>query len=242
MTLSLDDKALPFPTRRIIPPAPAPREETLRPLAFLRVLRRNPIETWTKAHFERPILTGRGLLGIGAVVSHPPSIRRVLLDNVANYSKDALQKRVLAPGLSDGLLTAEGDAWRVQRRAIAPIFTPRLVGTSSRHAMERMADVLADRWSKVRPGRVIDVHKDDGAGSRSTILGETIFSGGLERDPDEFLAADGQASSPPIGALDPADLLDFPDWVPRIGAAAQPVLDRLLREGGRRHRRTAPAR
>ena len=214
MTLRFDDTALPFPARRIVPPAPTPREEQLRPLAFLRVLRRNPIETWTRAHFERPILSGRGLLGIGAVISHPPSIRRVLLDNVANYKKDALQKRVLAPGLSDGLLTVEGDAWRVQRRAIAPIFTPRLVGGFAA-PMKRMADALAAQWSKVRPGRVIDVHK---AMARVTleILGETIFSGGLERDPDEFLAQMSKFFMT-IGVLDPADLLDFPDWVPRVG-------------------------
>ena len=214
MTPSFDETLSPFPPPRITPPAPVPREEQLRPPAFLRVLRRNPIETWTKAHFERPILTGRGLLGIGAVVSHPPSIRRVLLDNVANYKKDALQKRVLAPGLSDGLLTVEGDAWRVQRRAIAPIFTPRLVGSFAA-PMKRVADKLVDRWSKIRPGRVIDVHKDM-ARVTLEILGETIFSGGLERDPDEFLAQMSKFFMT-IGVLDPADLLDFPDWVPRLG-------------------------
>ena len=214
MTLSFDETRLPLPPPRITPPAPVPREQQLRPLAFLRVLRRNPIETWTKAHFERPILTGRGLLGIGAVVNHPPSIRRVLLDNVANYKKDALQKRVLAPGLSDGLLTVEGDAWRVQRRAIAPIFTPRLVGSFAA-PMKRVADKLVGRWSKIRSGRVLDVHKDM-ARVTLEILGETIFSGGLERDPDEFLAQMSKFFMT-IGVLDPADLLDFPDWVPRLG-------------------------
>jgi hypothetical protein len=83
-------------------------------------LQRNPIETWTRAHFEQPILTGRGPLGIGAVVSDPAAIRRILVENAANYGKDALQKRILAPGLSHGLLTSEGDEWRMQRRALAP--------------------------------------------------------------------------------------------------------------------------
>lgn len=197
---------------RVTPPAPIPKTEPLRPLAFLRALRRNPIETWTKAHFERPILSGRGLLGIGAVVSHPPSIRRVLLDNAANYTKDALQKRVLAPGLIDGLLTVEGDAWRMQRRAIAPIFTPRIVASFAK-PMRIVADRLVERWSRRRAG-VIEVQAHM---HRVTleILGETIFSGGLERDPDEFMAAMAHFFAT-IGKLDPADLLDFPDWVPRI--------------------------
>lgn len=198
---------------RVTPPAPRPRDEQLRPLAFLRTLRRNPIETWTQAHFERPILSGRGLLGIGAVVSHPPSIRRVLLDNAANYPKDPLQKRVLSPGLHDGLLTAEGNTWRTQRRAIAPIFTPRIVHTFAA-SMAGNAEKLAERWDHIRPGRVVDVQKDM---HRVTldILGDTIFSTGLEHDPEELLSAMSRFFAA-VGQLDPADLLDFPDWVPRI--------------------------
>ena len=213
MTLIFDEPIALRPFARVTPPAPRPRETQLRPLAFLRTLQRNPIETWTQAHFERPILTGRGLLGIGAVVSHPPAIRRVLLDNVANYRKDALQKRVLSPGLHDGLLTVEGDAWKVQRRAIAPIFTPRIVQTFA-GAMARNAKALADRWGRVRSGRIVDVQKDM---HRITldILGDTIFSTGLENDPEAMLSAMSQFFAA-VGRLDPADLLDFPDWVPRM--------------------------
>ncbi len=213
MTVHVDASLPPLPTRRIVPPAPTPQPRQLRPIAFLRTLRRNPIETWTRAHFEAPILSGRGLLGIGAVINHPPAIRRVLLDNAANYRKDKLQKRILSPGLTDGLLTVEGDAWRLQRRAIAPIFTPRLV-QSFAAPMARAADTLATRWDRIRPGRVIDVHKEM-ARVTLEILGETIFSGGLERDPDAFLKAMGHFFTT-IGVLDPADLLDFPEWVPRV--------------------------
>lgn len=213
MTIHAELAAPPLPTRRIVPPAPVPLAQPLRPLGFLRTLRRNPLETWTQAHFERPILSGRGLLGIGAVISHPPAIRRVLVDNAENYPKDKLQKRVLSPGMSDGLLTVEGAPWRVQRRAIAPIFTPRLV-KSFAVPMARAAETLVGRLAKVRPGRIVDVHKEM-ARVTLEILGETIFSGGMERDPDEFLKAMGELLTS-IGVLDPADLLDFPEWVPRM--------------------------
>ena len=215
MTLAFDQPTEPTPVAgRVVPPAPRPREHQMRPLAFLRTLRRNPIETWTQAHFERPILSGRGLLGIGAVVNHPPAIRRVLLDNVANYRKDALQKRVLSPGLHDGLLTVEGEAWKMQRRVIAPIFTPRIVHSFAA-AMKRNADALAARWDRIRPGRIVDVQRDM---HRVTldVLGDTIFSTGLENDPEEMLSAMSRFFSV-VGQLDPADLLDFPDWVPRLG-------------------------
>ncbi len=201
------------PHAAIVPPAPTPRSTPLGPIGLLRTLQRNPLETWTNAHFERPILTGRGMLGIGAVVNEPGAIRRVLLDNVANYRKDALQKRVLAPGLSHGLLTSEDEEWRVQRRALAPLFTPRVVASFA-SAMARNADVLVERWARLRPDSTVDVQ---GAMARVTleILGETIFSDGLERDPDEFLDAMSHFFAT-IGSLGLADLLDFPDWVPRL--------------------------
>ena len=212
MTQAFDPSDL-HASRRVTPPAPKPHEGQLRPLALLRALRRNPVETWTQTHFERPILTGRGLLGIGAVVSHPPSIRRVLVDNAANYRKDALQKRVLAPGLHDGLLTSEGERWRQQRRTIAPIFTPRITQAFA-PAMARNADALVRRWGRVRSGRPVDVQK---AMHRVTldVLGDTIFSTGLEQDPEAFLDAMSRFFAA-VGQLDPADLLDFPEWVPRV--------------------------
>jgi hypothetical protein len=51
------------------PPAPEPRADPLGPIALLRVLARNPLEAWTKAHFEWPIVMGGLSFGRVAVVS-----------------------------------------------------------------------------------------------------------------------------------------------------------------------------
>src|ERR1700710_1297675 len=94
----------------------APRQKgPLGMLDTVRVLSRNPLEIWSDLHFEQPILIGKSFLGIRAVVSEPRAVRRIFLDNVANYRKDSLQLRVLRPGLGSGLLTVDGEAWRVQR-------------------------------------------------------------------------------------------------------------------------------
>ncbi|MGH7994412.1 MAG: cytochrome P450, partial [Limisphaerales bacterium] len=61
-------------------------------IALLRVLASNPLEAWTAAHFERPIVTGGLSIGRVAVVSDPTAIRRVLLENCDNYQKDWLQR------------------------------------------------------------------------------------------------------------------------------------------------------
>ena len=117
-----------IPTAKLLPPAPVPRPKPLGPLALLRVLIDNPLEAWTEAHFNEPIVMG-GLPFIRvAVVSDPGAIRRVLLDNCENYPKDWLQRRILSAGLSDGLLTAESRQWRSQRRMLAPVFARKAVG------------------------------------------------------------------------------------------------------------------
>jgi cytochrome P450 len=162
------------------PPAPRPHDVPLGTLATMRVLRRNPIETWTKAHFEWPIRVGPTILGTIAVVNDPAAIRRVLVDNAANYCKDALQKRVLGPGLSEGLLEAEGDGWRVQRRTLAPLFTPKTVSSFAR-ATAAAAEGLVARWRRLREGQIIDIQPEM-ARVTLDILGRTIFSDGGRRD------------------------------------------------------------
>ncbi|PNG26756.1 cytochrome P450 [Methylocella silvestris] len=196
------------------PPAPAPRKGPLGPLQTMWVLRKNPIETWTRAHFELPILVGPTILGTIAVVSEPAAIRRFLVDNAANYRKDALQKRVLGEGLREGLLLVEGDDWRVQRRTLAPLFTPKTVASFAL-AMNEAAERLIARWTNFREGRLFDIQPEM---ARVTLdaLGRTLFSDGLGRDPGEFTTALTRYFRT-LGTLDPFDLLDFPDWAPRFG-------------------------
>src|SRR6202049_4281764 len=115
------------PESAYCPPAPKPQARPLKPLALIWTLKRNPLACWAAPHFERPIVA-RGLpIGHVLLVHEPGAIRRVLLDNAANYRKDRLQRRVLSAGLNDGLLRAEGERWRLQRRGIAPKFARRTV-------------------------------------------------------------------------------------------------------------------
>ena len=180
----------------------------------MRVLRRNPIETWTKAHFELPIIVGPTILGPIAVVNDPAAIRRVLVDNAANYRKDALQKRILGPGVSEGLLEVEGDDWRVQRRTLGAFVHAQEPSPPLHSAINAAAEDLVARWLRLREGRIIDVQPEM-ARVTLDVLGRTIFSDGLGQDFDQFVAAiSGYFAT--VGRLDPFDLLDFPDWVPRL--------------------------
>jgi cytochrome P450 len=189
---------------------------------FLRSARTNPLNSWTEEHFRAPIVVGEGVLGHVMVLSDPAAIRYVLVDNAANYRKDDLQRRVLAPGLGNGLLTAEGDEWRQQRRALAPLFNPRTVAGFA-PAMAEAADRLVRRWVRRGEGRVIDVAQEM---TRVTldVLERTIFTAGIARDPDAL----GRAITryfEAIGPIDPLDVFGLPSWLPRIGRIrARPAL------------------
>ncbi len=203
------------------PPAPVPRRTPPDMFDFLAALRANPLTTWTEDHFEHLILAGEGALGRITIVHDPAAIRHVLVDNAANYRKDDLQRRVLAPGLGNGLLTAEGEAWRLQRRTLAPLFAPRHVAGFV-PAMIAAAERLLRRWRR-RDGRTLDVALEM---TRVTldVLERTIFTAGLKRDPDAL----GRAITryfEALGPLDPLDLFGMPEWLPRIGRwRARPAL------------------
>jgi cytochrome P450 len=203
-------------------PGPAPLQAPLGAVRLLRALRRNPVTTWTRLHFEKPIVSGRSILGRIVVLSEPALIRHVLVDNAANYWKGNLQRRLLSPGLGSGLLLAEGEPWRGQRRALAPLFSPRNV-QGFQAAMATVASDLVRRWLRQRDGRTIDI-ANEMARVTLRILARTIFSDGLTRTTDEFAEAVSRYLNA-IGQLDPLDVLDAPDWIPRLGQLrARPTL------------------
>lgn len=191
-------------------------------LALLRALRTNPLTTWTRAHYVLPILYGRSVLGQTAVVNHPASVRRVLLDNVGNYRKDDLQLRILAPGLGRGLLTAEGEQWRAQRRALAPLFTPRMIAGFA-PPMLAAAEAMVERWERKREGQPFDAAPEMGRVTLD-VLERTIFSDGLGGAPEAVMEA-VTTYFDTIGRIDLFDIFAFPDWIPRLSRLkAKPAL------------------
>lgn len=180
-------------------------------------LARNPIETWADVHYEQPILAGPSMLGHLVVVSDPAAIRRVFIDNVANYEKDPLQMRILragAPeGSGEGLLSASGENWRRTRRTLAPMFTPRRVGAFAQ-IMKLKSEARVDAWLKRRPGAIVEVDREM---IRLTldILSSTLFSDALDADRAGF-EREMMKLLDAIGRIDPLDVLNAPDWMPRL--------------------------
>ncbi len=200
--------------RPFVPPYPPRSEKPRGALSMILTLRRNPLEIWGKADFERPFSIGRSILGLRAAAHDPAAVRRVFLDNAANYRRDDLQLQVLNPGLGDGLLTAEGESWRLQRRSLAPLFSPRQVAEFA-PAMQRVAEATVERMGHRRDGAVTDVGE---LTSRMAleVLEQTLFSQGLGREPSEFQRA-VTSYFDSFGRLDPLDLIGAPAFLPRLG-------------------------
>jgi len=196
------------------PPAPKPQPRPLKPIALIRTLKRNSLECWAAQHFEQPIVAGGLPVGHVLLIHEPNAIRRVLLDNAANYRKDRLQRRVLSAGLNDGLLSAEGEQWRLQRRVIAPIFARKTVMDFT-PAMMGAADVLIKRWSGLGDKATIDVAAEM-ARVTLDVVERTIFSDGFGSDAEEIRTAMVTYFNT-IGKISPLDLLGVPCFVPRLG-------------------------
>lgn len=205
------------------PPVPVPGEAPLGRLALLLALRANPLTIWRRIHFEEAFLGGQGTFGYGVFLAEPAAIRHVLVDNVANYRKDDLQRTVLTPGLGEGLLTAEGDLWRRTRRTLAPLFTPRRVAQMA-EAMAPPVDAFVARLVRRRPGRVTDMAQEM---TRVTfdVLAATLFSGAIAGGAEAFSAALTRYFHTQ-GQIDPLDVIGAPGFLPRIGRIrARPALE-----------------
>ncbi|MGY4161829.1 cytochrome P450 [Bradyrhizobium sp. USDA 4461] len=215
------------------PPVPHPPRSRLGFIELLTRLRRNPLECWSEDFFREPIVKLRLPFTDAFVVHDPHAIKHVLMDRAGNYPKDTIQRRILSSGLSDGLLSVDGERWEVQRRTLAPIFARRNV-TSFTMRMLVAANELSAKWSTMGPDATVDVAAEMTLVTLN-VLALTIFSDGIGDDLDEFRMAMNVYFSV-IGRIGALDLLGVPKYVPRPGhrrlratmAYFEAVIDRII--------------
>jgi unspecific monooxygenase len=147
-------------------------------LQRLAAMRESAIGTWGQRAYEEDIVRGRFFLHSSFILNTPDAIRHVLVDNYENYSRTPAGFRVLRPMLGEGLLIAEGRAWKHQRRTLSPAFTPRAVATLIPH----MAAVTEETVAGLQglSGGPVNLRE---IMQRMTleIAGRTMFSFGMER-------------------------------------------------------------
>jgi unspecific monooxygenase len=170
---------LPVKRPPLVPPSPPRPAADLGAFGRIAAMRKNAIGTWSQRAYQEDIIKGRFFGHASFILNAPDAIRHVLVDNYENYTRTPAGFRVLRPVLGDdGLLIAEGRAWKYQRRTLAPAFTPRAVSTLVPH----MIAVLDETVAKLQgmTGAPVDLRERM---QRMTleIAGRTMFSFGMDR-------------------------------------------------------------
>src|SRR6267143_2025797 len=162
----------------LVPPSPPRAPDDMNVFGRMKAIRISPIGMWGQRAYEEDIVQGR-FFGRGSfILNAPDAIRHVLVDNFENYTRTPVSFRVLRPILGQGLLIAEGRAWKHQRRTLAPAFTPRAVSTLVPHMLAATDETVA----KLRAASNAPVDLRE-AMQRMTleIAGRTMFSFGMDR-------------------------------------------------------------
>jgi cytochrome P450 len=168
------------PTARapLVPPSPPRAPDDMTAFGRLKAISISPIGSWGQRAYEEDIVRGRFLNHSSFILNAPDAIKHVLVDNYENYARTPAGLRVLRPILGEGLLIAEGRAWKHQRRTLAPAFTPRAVTTLIPHMLAATEETIA----KLRAASHAPVDLRE-AMQRMTleIAGRTMFSFGMDK-------------------------------------------------------------
>jgi len=188
----------------------------LQTLRLIRSAVANPMNVWPPEIYHTPIVAVRMLGSLRYFVADPALIQIALVDNADKLHKSVPMRRALEPALGQGILTAEDERWRTQRRAAAPVFRPAHVN-SFLPAMITAARATRDRWLAKPPGAAIEAGHEM-MGVTFDIILQTMLSGRGDIDAArvERAMADFLESTSWIVVY---AALGLPEWAPYPGRA-----------------------
>jgi cytochrome P450 len=141
---------------RFCPHYPAPQAK--RPSAWRMFFSKR--RSWLDALYERSYHMKMGEVHLPGVdlymVNEPALVRRVMVEEAAQFPKHAMLGDALRPLLGDSIFTTNGEVWKRQRALMDPSFE----GARIRHVFGRMreaAAAMAERMRAVPEGAEHDV-------------------------------------------------------------------------------------
>lgn len=130
---------------------------------------RNPLHLQELMREHGDFLLWRGLSDL-YFVNDPDYLRVILPRGAEQFSKRALDYRVMSQYLGEGLVTSGGELWARQRRLIQPYFAQKNLHRFG-EAINTLTASLVDRWSAHLPGTTVRVDRE--------MLGLTLRTAGV---------------------------------------------------------------
>ena len=207
-----------------IPVAAPVHTRRLSRLEIALAARRNVLEIIPAISYRQPIVTGE-VLRRWHMLADPAGYKRVMLDNVANYPKSEIMRRMLRPAIGESLFNADGAEWKWQRQAVAPVFTHRNV-VALAPAMSATAARAVARLSGISRAELMS----EMLTATFDVICDVALSGREHFDAHTF----GDAITRYFQTAGRTSLLDFlgvPEWFPRPGewiAGRQHVVQQIV--------------
>jgi cytochrome P450 len=224
-----------------IPVAAPVHRRRLSRLEIALVARRNVLEIIPALSYRQPMVSGEMLLR-WHMLADPAGMKRVMLDNLSNYPKSEIMRRMLRPAIGDSLFNADGAEWKWQRQAVAPVFThrnvlalaPAMTATATRVCARLAAGGGRAELVTEMLTATFDVICDVALSGR-----EHFDSATFSKAITQYFRTAGRASL--------LDFLGFPEWFPRPGELMAGSSVRTMHEmvgaaiDARRHQSGPPA-
>jgi cytochrome P450 len=201
-----------------VPPAPVPVPKhpddwSRRELwDSVMAMSRNPVEATTLTSMTTDYYSGQSFGQTLTVLGSPDLIKYLFVDKHKNMRMHPIRQAILKPVLKDGLITAEGEAWRFARKALSPVFVPRETKVFADRMRDKTEEMLPDILTagSDTPLDISEVFLKLAYG----VLSDTLFSGEIDSASDQALH-DIATFLNALGKADPLDILMAPKWIPR---------------------------
>ena len=206
---------------------PVPPKGRLSFPALLARITRNPVASWGEDFYDQPIVLYRSF-GLDTVfVMEPELIQTIMLDAIDNFTKSPLYDDVLGAGGGEGLLIAEGEKWRWQRRLAAPIFRAEEVA-SYLPTFVANSETLLDRWANAEDGAIQPVGRDMTNLTLESLL-SILLGSDLIAEERKTVASESTAFLEPTSWKIAYASLRLPRWMPHPGRTRMEQAARALR-------------
>ncbi len=202
-----------LPENVFIPQTVTPPEKPLGMVRGLLQMIANPLHVWPRAMYENPY---HGVRWIGRTFHYfrtPEHMKAMFLDHPDVFRKSPFQKKLVGPALGDGLLTAEGEHWKFQRRAASPAFRIDALRAMV-PAFSSSAAVTVERMKSAAARGPIDVMGEMQHATLDVIV-ETILGGADPGFGYDRIATTVEDYMQTMGKPDMLDMFGAPPWLPR---------------------------